>query len=703
MANDGCVVIDQCPMGKSMAVTDVKNLSNIERCRNYLLERGFPDDPSLLQKAGIEFGGAPRCYEVLEKPHIAADNRVGIVFNYPDTEYATVRWLGTFTNGWGQVQGKDRKLECPKGANPPAYLPSLVDWNNVDRTLYICESALKALILSTRGYMAIAGNGTFGLYNKNGWSANFPHDLVDLVKDVQILYDNDYKRNPHVRLAIRRLGTAIKEMHPSAKVSHKPLPDPEVGTPYWDEARGKHAGGWGIDDAIAYNGDEWLHTFLADESVVEDIEATELQKHFDDLNEQYTICHNPIGVIEQGTGNILTKHEFSSVREATRVVFNDKGNPVSVADMWVKTTDRTEVKRIVYSPGLPQLEDGEYYNRWRDSGVDPIAPPEGTSPTDWVSPFLNVYRNAVPDDTTRELLIESIGYMLQSRGKKINKTFLLVGNKQGTGKSMLASTVGKMLGSTNYSSIGADNFTSSFNGSWCSNEMVLLDEMYAMGRSSMAKLKNYITEPTVMVNSKGVKEYEIDNHMVFFITANEYGVLPFDDNDRRILAVHFDPVTHHPTGSKWWTDYINWLDAGGYGKLRWWFTQLDLSEFNPNFMPPMTEAKKHMMKATQNSDEEWVDDVLDDPDSLLHGNGRSAYTASELYMLMTGSGEQPSKRDAISFGQALGRKFTRAAGGKAVKVDGTVARYWVVRGKGVDWTAEQTRNDVKKYKTLDLN
>ena len=70
---------------------------------------------------------------------------------------------------------------------------------------------------------------------------------------------------------------------------------------------------------------------------------------------------------------------------------------------------------------------------------------------------------------------------------------------------------------------------------------------------------------------------------------------------------------------------------------------------------------------------------------------------------MTGSGEQPSKRDAISFGQALGRKFTRAAGGKAVKVDGTVARYWVVRGKGVDWTAEQTRNDVKKYKTLDLN
>ena len=77
----------------------------------------------------------------------------------------------------------------------------------------------------------------------------------------------------------------------------------------------------------------------------------------------------------------------------------------------------------------------------------------------------------------------------------------------------------------------------------------------------MAKLKNYITEPTVMVNSKGVKEYEIDNHMVFFITANEYGVLPFDDNDRRILAVHFDPVTHHPTGSKWWTDYINWLDA----------------------------------------------------------------------------------------------------------------------------------------------
>tara|TARA_R100001163_G_C5068208_1_gene208184 strand:+ start:4637 stop:6694 length:2058 start_codon:yes stop_codon:yes gene_type:complete len=685
-----------------MAVADVKNLSNIERCKNYLLERGFPDDPRMVQKSGIEFAGSERCYEALGRSPVPLDDRVGIIFHYPEIDYCTVRWLGTYTNGWGQIKGKDKKLECPKGGNPPAYMPSLVDWDNVDRPLYICESALKALILSSRGYMAIGGNGVFGLYNKNGWAENFPHDLVDLCGRVEILFDNDYQRNPHVRLAVRRLGSALQALHPNSTIVHKPLIDPPVGTSYWDIARGKKAGTWGIDDAIYENGDKWLEKFLLDTKINE-IEATEIQRHFDELNELYTVCHNPIGVIEMSSGNVLTRNEFISVREATRTVFNDKGNPVSVAEMWVKTAERTEVRRIVYSPGLVQLQEGDFYNRWKDSGVDPIAPPKETSLVDWVAPFLKVYKNAIPDYKTRDLLIESIAYMVQNRGKKINKTFLLVGNKQGTGKSLLASTVGKMLGHTNYSSIGADNFTSTFNGSWCCNEMVLLDEMYAMGRSSMAKLKNYITEPTVMVNTKGVKEYEIDNHMVFFITANEYGVLPFDDNDRRILAVHFDPEKHHQTGSKWWTDYINWLESGGYGKLRWWFSQIDLSDFNPNFMPPMTEAKKHMMKATQTSDEEWVDDVLDDPDSMLFGNKRSAYTATELYMLMTGSGEPPTKREAINFGQALGRKFTRAAEGKAIKVDGKVARYWIVRGKGSDWNAEKTREDVKAHKTLKLS
>ena len=681
---------------------DISGAYTIEKCKAYLNERGFPQGSRILDQCNIEFAAAPVCYAALNKKVQQGDKRLGIIFHYPETDYATVRWMGTYTNAWGQVKGADRKLECPSGDKPPVYIPSIVDWEEFNGTLYICESVLKSLVMATRGYAAIAGNGIFGLFNKHGWAHNFPHHLIDSVKQVAILFDNDYKRNPHVQTAIRKLGNAFKERHPDVEIVHKPLPDPPVNSRFWDESRGKHKGLWGVDDAIALNGDEWLKEWL-EEPDHREIESTELQLHFDELNEQYAVCRNPDVVVELATGNLYKRNSFTDLIEAPRTVFiNDK--PAPVARLWIKSHERTIVDTIAYKPGEDKLKGTDYYNSWRDDGVRPLAPPpdhEG-SPEDWVEPFLRVYKNAVPDTLCRQLLLDSMAYIVQNRGARMEKSFLLIGDKQGTGKSLMVQVMGKIVGRSNFASIGESDFRSDFNSAYTAKEVVLMDDIYKMNETGMAKLKRCITDETIMVNPKGVQQYEIENHAVYFLTSNEYVALPFDDNDRRILTVHFDPTVHHPTGSKWWDEYLGWLNDGGYAKIRWWLGQLDITKFNPNFLPPMTQAKRHMIQASMSPEEQWVQDLVDDPDIPLYGNKRSAYTPEELWMLYTSSGEMPTRKEITTFGMAIGKHFFRANNGKVVRIKGGVSRYWVVRGDGREWDANQVKEDVSTYPNLTL-
>ena len=678
-------------------MTEIKSVSmpyDMSRCWQYLIDRGFPKDPKLLDEAGIEFAGSKKCYNALNKPPNQDDDRLGIIFNYPETDYATVRWMGTYTNAFGVVKGKDRKLECPKENKVPCYIPATIDWTRFSGTLYICESALKALVLSTRGYAAIGGNGTFGIYNKNGWAYNFPHEIVRECERVCIVFDNDYKRNPLVRLAIRRLGNAIKEQHPDVEVLHKPIPDPEIGTHWHDVSRGKHAGTWGIDDFIAFKGDEALTEWVSDDNEKE-IESTELQKHFDELNEQYTVCRYPGCIIDQNTGTMYKHGEFAGLIEAPRIVFTegDKPKPMPVAKLWIQSPERTMVENVVYKPGSPRLVD-ESYNQWLDDGVESR---EGD-----ISPFLKVYENAIPSDLERKLLFQSMAFMLQNRGVKLDKTFLFIGAQMGTGKSLLVQTLGKCVGRRNFSSIGTEDFTSDFNSSFVAKEVILLDDMYRLPRNAMAKLQRYVTDKTIMVNPKGIQQYEVDNRAVYFMTSNEFMVLPMSGNDRRVLTVSFDPTKHYPQGDKWWTEYLDWLDHGGYGIVRHWLETLDLSDFNPNYMPPMTATKQKVIDASKGEDELWARDLRQDPDLILGKNKRTCYTPKELWMLYTGSGEEPSQADLRKFGTALTNAgFDQANGGKVCKVEGKVSRYWICRGRD-EWTSKAVIQDVKANKVITL-
>lgn len=148
-------------------------------------------------------------------------------------------------------------------------------------------------------------------------------------------------------------------------------------------------------------------------------------------------------------------------------------------------------------------------------------------------------------------LINWISYIFQNRTK--TDTAWLLHGTEGTGKGML---VGKILrplfGDSNVGQILMNNVDSSFNSLLSGKLIVNVDEA-AMSRTrdkveAMAKLRNWITERTIVINEKREVEREETSFVNFIFTANDMRPLMIPEGDRRFhvgtrqeIRLHYMP------------------------------------------------------------------------------------------------------------------------------------------------------------------
>lgn len=652
--------------------------------REYYLARGITEET--IDACGIKIASKQACLDALKSKR-STNYKMGFIIPYDeDYNYCTVRWLGDNLSGFNTRLKNDPKLLAPAG-DLRVYVPPIVNDETFDGDLYLCESAFKAVALAQQGYYAIAGNGVDGLFTGKGMTQGFPHGLFDgeVVKRVFILFDSDWSTNKRVQGAVRRQTIGLRdEFGRGFEIWHKQLTHEEGGEP------------WGIDDAIAARGIEWLHGWLGSDQDQVDSKVEELYIHYEQLNEQYTVCKVPLCIIPKATGELYNRGGFTDLLESKRT-FKDKVNgrwqEISPAKEWLKWDEHNMVDRLAYLPGCECMgtdDRGSYFNSWTDCGVKAQGGGD-------IEPFLKVYKNAIPDKQVRQLLLESLAWMLQNRDKKLDKAFLLIGSQVGTGKSLLAQIMGECVGHRNFSSIGMEDFTGNFNGPFVEKEVILMDDVVTMPKSVAGKFRRYVTDRTILVNPKGVKQYSVDNQAVWFLTANKYRALPMDENERRVLVVDFNPTVHYPTGTAWWDKFIVWLDGGGYGIVRHWLENLDISDYDPNFMPPMTEAKIKVQEATREPEEQFVIDLREDPSSVLAGVKRSVFTIQELWSIFVGAdGDMYSAQKAHRLADCLKESsFKQAHDGKLVRNGGKGERYWVICNTGQSWTLAKVKADLK--------
>lgn len=113
-------------------------------------------------------------------------------------------------------------------------------------------------------------------------------------------------------------------------------------------------------------------------------------------------------------------------------------------------------------------------------------------------------------------------------------------SKQGAGKGTLIRLMERMLGQSKVmtSSTPARDVWGDFNGAMSTSFLVNLDELAKKDTvEALGRIKALITEPTLMINNKGINAYPIQSYHRFIATTNKEDPIPTSADDRRNLII----------------------------------------------------------------------------------------------------------------------------------------------------------------------
>ena len=600
--------------------------TGVQRVKKYLSDRGISTEAAYLDSNHLEICGPVRIKELLG--YSLGSEMVGLCIHFPDTDYFQLR----------PICHEKYKILCPSGETPRAYLPTATDWGGVKGRLIITESPLKALTWTDFGHHALAAGGVSTVYmaRKRAWCEGFPHAAIQsgAITEVWISFDSDLDSNHDVARSARQLNSALTELYPKLTTRLKIMPRPsELGLHDYEKDT------WGVDDFRVHIGDDEFSVWAGDDTklTLREPEKDEIREHLDALDERYIYCRRPMQIIELATGEEYSVPDFGKWHEGGREVVTEEGRKIPIAPMWCKRDreNRPEVRQKAYHPGAPLLYDGDY-NDWRPSDLLPVRGD--------VSPWLDLLRDSIPHEETRELLIQCMAFQVQNRGVRLPKIVYLTGYQQGTGKSTQCEIMRRIIGHENTGWVTRHELESNFNADWTTKELVILDDCPKLNKDLWPRIKNHVTSDVVTVQRKFRDGRQQKNYSVIYVSANTNDVLPIENDERRVLMVEFAPAKlHREKGDEYWNDFHTWLDQdAGFEAIAYYLQNVvNLDDFDPNFHPPNTELKQSASMLALTDEETWLTDFVENWQEYGIPAGRKVITGAELWALYAGEEVSP--------------------------------------------------------------
>lgn len=265
-----------------------------------------------------------------------------------------------------------------------------------------------------------------------------------------------------------------------------------------------------------------------------------------------------------------------------------------------------KVDRMDYAPLQPRIfVEGKctYANLWSEESQSRGRPGD-------ISKWQEHFRRMGWGDH-RKHVEQWMAYTLRHPDKKINH-MLLLGSGEGGGKDYLLYPLVQAMGE-NCTVISGEELLDGFNDYLLStkylhvNETELGDRREAVAVSN--KLKPLAAAPpeTLRVNQKNIKPIKIRNIVNGSMTTNT--TLPFRINgpSRRFLALWSDLNIRDEYDNmldEWllyWADRWAWMkdQSGWEAVVHYLYTAVDLSDFNPQAAPPMTDFLREIRSGSQ--------------------------------------------------------------------------------------------------------
>jgi putative DNA primase/helicase len=230
-----------------------------------------------------------------------------------------------------------------------------------------------------------------------------------------------------------------------------------------------------------------------------------------------------------------------------------------------------------------------------------------------------------------------LAYPIQHPGAKM-KTAVIMHGPQGTGKNLFFEAVAAIY--AEYSQIVDQDAVEDKHNDFMSRKLLLIaDEVVARQEMyhSKNKLKGLITSDWIRINPKHLASYRERNHVQVVFLSNEVQPMALERDDRRYAVIWTPPKYEADI----YNQVIAEINGGGIAALHDYLLKLDLGDFGPATLPPVTQAKKDLIELGLDSSErffnEWQDRHL--PLSVVACRSEDLYSAYRHWCGLNGVGK----------------------------------------------------------------
>jgi len=357
---------------------------------------------------------------------------------------------------------------------------------------------------------------------------------------------------------------------------------------------------------------------------------------------------------------------------------------IPLGSWWLGHPQRRQFESIIFAPGQ---EIPGTFNLWRGFGVTPKAGE--------CAPFFEHIRNVVcaGKDEHYRYIVGWLADVVQTPARP-GQVALVIKGKQGTGKGFFAREFGALFGRHFMHVTHASHLVGHFNAHLRDVVCLFADEaFYAGDQKHVPILKTLITEPTLMIEAKGVDSEVAPNCVHLLMASNERWAVPAGLDDRRFFVVEVSD--EHRCDAGYFKQLGGYMaNDGGREELLHVLLNYDLSKWHSGDRPDSAALVTEKMNTLDPELAWWYGKLRDGQLSSEDGEWVPVVLCDLLYAdYVEANGRMGTKANPVRFGKFLATACppvvrVRMSGEKVLHLPGgatkVLKRPWAYRFPDLD-------------------
>lgn len=308
--------------------------------------------------------------------------------------------------------------------------------------------------------------------------------------------------------------------------------------------------------------------------------------------------------------NQITKAELKD--DCENLFCMVKNKKACFVPRWLEDEDRLTYLDTTFKPYLNEdpFKNTDFYNTFQGFPYKPTSE-ANEEELEWFFEYLFLLSNK--DVKMKEYLENCLAYKLQ-KPDILMKVILIFQGLQGTGKSLFAYLISKLIGKEHcYETSNLDEVLGQFNATALQNRLFIsLEEVENQnGIKWEQQLKDIATRQKNNINQKHQKLQQDDNYILLAMNSNN--TIPFKNvpGSRRPVYIKTSYITKG--NDKYWKNFISHLEnKEDIQNVFNYLTHKDITDFDPARDRVLTEDYKEREKTFIDREWFWLRDVIID-------------------------------------------------------------------------------------------